>query len=204
MVHSSKVHPGPNATRTCGVQRGLPTHLPNLQNLPGAARHPQSTGSSHVPPSRPSVHTRACPHPSSPWSTEAKNTVVILEPAAPGLWGRGSPNLENPGCAQVSFIREIYSLVPLAHHMQISFKIYKNLHKCKWVIRREKVTGVGLTVQRLRMGLGRARMWSMLRKLLKTVSCPVPGSRGPRWGKRRKQLVCPSGQATTPYPLPHL
>ena len=85
--------------------------------------------------------------------------------------------------------------------MEISFKIYKNFHKCKWVIRREKVTGVGLTVQRLRMGLVQARMWSMLRKLLKRVLCLVPGSRGQRWGKRRKQLVCPSGQATL---LPYL
>ena len=66
--------------------------------------------------------------------------------------------------------------------MQISFKIYKNLHKCKWVIRREKVTGVGLTVQRLRMGLGRARMWSMLRKLLKGTETRE-GVRSPRRGE---------------------
>ena len=200
MVHSSKVHPGPNMTRTCGAQRGLPTHLPNLQNLPGAARHPQSTGSSHVPPSHPSAHTRACPHPSSPWSAEAKNTVVIPEPAAPGLWGRGSPNLENPGCAQVSFIREIYSLVLLAHHMQISFKIYKNLHKCKWVIRTEKVTGVGLTVQRLRMGLGRARMCSMLRKLLKTGSMFGSRFQGTAVGKEEEATCLPFWSGRHPLP----
>ena len=87
--------------------------------------------------------------------------------------------------------------------MQISFKIYKNLHKCKWVIRSEKVTGVGLTVQRLRMGLGRARMRNMLRKLLKMGS--VSGSRFQGTAVGEEEATClPFWSGRQLLPLPHL
>lgn len=54
----------------------LPSPFPlPPRNLPGAARHPQSTASSRVPPSRLSARTPACPLPSSPWSAEEKSVT---------------------------------------------------------------------------------------------------------------------------------
>lgn len=53
------------------------------QNLPGAAHHPRSTGSSHAPPSRPSAHTGACPRPSSLWSAKQNTQRVSSGEAVP-------------------------------------------------------------------------------------------------------------------------
>lgn len=146
-------------TRASGVQPGLPSPAPCPKNLPGAAHHLQSTGSSHVPPSRPSAHTPACPHPSSPWSAKQKTTVVNLEQAALGSWGRGRPNLDNPECAQVNFI--IGNKTPCPSHALIKecksgLKFKEIFISFKGVIRRENVIGVGLSVQGWGMGLGRA------------------------------------------------